>query len=546
MAWKKLSQHENKGFILKLKAEGNGPEDVPALFRNMSLVPPSKPTILKYYNMDAETQAKAESENPYSKKMAFDDVMFISVITKAFEGNPKVTVSAIYDLLVELFVDSGKLARLPGNEQTLRNNIRSMKDKGVIPKEEKERRVYDIVDRPPAGRQVQLDYGELRLNDGSAVFFICLVLTYSHIRWVRFLGHKFNGKDTCQALNSFFLFIGGRVTEVVIDQDACLVTQETFGEVQYTKDFKYYLDEQQLKCRVCRKADPEGKGLVENSVKYTKSNYLSSRMDKSLNDIIEGASGWIHRANMRLDTATCASPDDIFQNEEKPSLLPLLPSAYSSLSVPATRFNAGPEHFGLYRTNKYILPYQQAYKDTWYLAVGERIMFYTDEGMRNLLCEYPLPSPEVKKAVFGNDRGYNRRDKKDERVESVIAELKEKHGCLSLQHFINGVLKENPRYQYQQLNAILGLMEKGNVGNDVLEKVLEECCRGYHYKLTAFQSVLDAVMAGGASQPSADEDGQQRLDFPDMPEVQHREMDDYSEAFLRNASSGNMVYGSAK
>ena len=63
----------------------------------------------------------------------------------------------------------------------------------------------------------------------------------------------------------------------MIDQDKLMVVSENAGDIIYTKDFKYFLQETGLEMYVCRKADPETKGKVENLVGYVKGNHLSVR-----------------------------------------------------------------------------------------------------------------------------------------------------------------------------------------------------------------------------------------------------------------------------
>ena len=41
-------------------------------------------------------------------------------------------MSSVYDVLEELFIESGQFERLPGNEQTLRNYIHHLEESGQI------------------------------------------------------------------------------------------------------------------------------------------------------------------------------------------------------------------------------------------------------------------------------------------------------------------------------------------------------------------------------------------------------------------------------
>lgn len=471
--------------------------------------------------------------------MVFDREPYIEVLRKALEANPQAKVSSLYDLLSEEFGAEG----LPRNEQTLRNNVRGLRERGVLPSAEGAKRVYDIVGLPPAGKQLQLDYGEERLNSGERVHFICLILSHSHLRWVRFQDHRFDGEETCRSLFSFFLTIGGRPEEIVLDQDACLVAGERFGEVRFTESFRYFLQEQGLSARVCRKSDPESKGLVENTVKYVKTNYLGGRMGWSAARIAENAAAWTERANKRIDRGTYLVPQEEFESVEKPHLKPLVPSAYSVVPVaPVVKMHAGPEHSCIFRTNRYILPAEYARKDVWLKILPGKLLFYADEGLSECVCRpFDLPDPSVKHATFGADRHYGHRDKPSPRLAAVLGDFRRRYPCPSLQHFVNGVSKENPRYRVEQFTAILDLVGKSGIDRDGLERVLAACCENSCYKLTSFEMVLRDHL-GPERQGGKDRDGGRlSLGIPEGPRVENRPMSTYAQAFLWKVSSGNAL-----
>lgn len=98
--------------------------------------------------------------------------------------------------------------------------------------------------------QIQLDYGVQALNGGEHVHFLCIRMRRSRLLFVRAQDHRFNAIETC------------RTGELVIDQDSCMVANETLGEITETREFKAFLLEQDLRLWVLHKADPESKGSV--------------------------------------------------------------------------------------------------------------------------------------------------------------------------------------------------------------------------------------------------------------------------------------------
>jgi len=56
-----------------------------------------------------------------------------------------------------------------------------------------------------------------------------------------------------------------------------MVVSENAGEIIFTKQFQSFVQEQELQMWVCRKADPQSKGKVENLIKFVKTSFFSAR-----------------------------------------------------------------------------------------------------------------------------------------------------------------------------------------------------------------------------------------------------------------------------
>jgi len=95
----------------------------------------------------------------------------------------------------------------------------------------------------------------------------------------------------------------------VIDQDRLMVVSENGGDVVFTREFKQLIEEQELELYVCRKADPESKGKVENLVKFVKGSFLSTRDFATVDEGNAGLRGWLERrANGKISQATKQIP----------------------------------------------------------------------------------------------------------------------------------------------------------------------------------------------------------------------------------------------
>ena len=117
--------------IQDLKLQGLTQTQIISHFKNLGIKPPSRPTIAKYYAMDVVPENPSEK---LAKDKAFDEEPFRSAILRILESNEDkdYCMSSVYDVLEELFIESGQFDSLPGNEQTLRNYIHHLEESGQI------------------------------------------------------------------------------------------------------------------------------------------------------------------------------------------------------------------------------------------------------------------------------------------------------------------------------------------------------------------------------------------------------------------------------
>ena len=110
-----------------------------------------------------------------------------------------------------------------------------------------------------------------------------------------------------------------------------MVVSENHGDIILTKQFAYFQEEMGFNMRVCRAADPESKGKVENLVKFVKSNFFSARTFETFEELQERLSSWLERkANGSISQATLQIPALAFENEKK-YLRPMRSSIFKKL-----------------------------------------------------------------------------------------------------------------------------------------------------------------------------------------------------------------------
>ena len=139
--------------IQELKLSGYTPKEAHEELKKRHTKVPTLKTVRKYYNMDG---APDDNHAKVRKQMAFDCEPFRSEVIEIAERNPDAYMSSIYDVLVEKFVEGGDYEELPGNEQTLRNFIRRLKEDGEIAPAGERKRRHDVVDVPPPGEMFPL------------------------------------------------------------------------------------------------------------------------------------------------------------------------------------------------------------------------------------------------------------------------------------------------------------------------------------------------------------------------------------------------------
>ena len=254
-------------------------------------------TTAKYFQMEEE------EFQAYRRDHLFRDKVFAEYegdIVEVYEQNEfaKLNMSSVYDFLEE------KHGQLPWAEKTLRNYVNYLIEIGKVRLDENIR-TYTKVPELPFGKLLQLDFGEFRLRSGLKLLIFAGVLSASRYKYVIFQDHPFKTKEVIDHLLNCYEYFGGLPEELVIDQDRLMVVSENAGDIIYTDDFRYFIEEQDIRMYVCRAADPETKGKVESLIKYVKRNFLSIRDFLSVDEANESVLRWLkRRANGKISQAT--------------------------------------------------------------------------------------------------------------------------------------------------------------------------------------------------------------------------------------------------
>jgi len=267
-------------------------------------------TVKKYLNMSEEDFLAYRREQLYKDKV-YD--MYVKDILEIYEANDyqKINMAAIYDFLEE------QHGVLPGSERSLRNYIYYLQGTEQLVLDDSSR-VYKKVEELPLGQQMQLDFGEFVCRSGLKLYIFAALLSSSRFKFAVLQNTPFKTNDVIRHLLSCFDYFGGIPEEMVIDQDKLMVVSENKGDIIFTKDFKYFIEEMELKMYVCRKADPESKGKIENFIGYIKHNFLEVRDFNNVEDANLSLQEWLlRRANGKISQATKRIPAHDIKNERE-------------------------------------------------------------------------------------------------------------------------------------------------------------------------------------------------------------------------------------
>jgi hypothetical protein len=482
--------------IIDLKMKGYSINEILKYYEDKPGKAPSRPTVRKYYKLDSIPDEPGAN---LVKDKAFDVEPWKSVIMAIIKNNyGKCYGSSVYDVLMERFIETGEYEAMPGSERTLRTYIRYLIQSGQMEVSEPEKRIYEHVFDTPPGKQMLIDFGELRIKAGLNIHFICMLLRYSRVICVFAQDHKYNAQEACRAIYHGFCKLGGRPTELVIDQDSVFIASEYLGEVIETNTFKDFVTEQGLKLWVCNKNDPESKGPVENVVGFVKKNFFSARQINCIDDVWRSLPGWTERKNKRIHQATYRIPAEVFTMIEKPELRALIPSVYDITVSSFIGINVGSQPYIQYKSSRYSVPREFCFKKIYYKAVADKLHIYGPDLKYKCTHDVSPCKGTVKKLS------------EHAKLESanwvaVCERLRKRWNCYDFQHFINGFKKENPRHLFKQLSAVEDFLEHENPDRDLTAAVIAECCRNFRCRFTQFRAEYYLVKArfSGNTVPSA-------------------------------------------
>jgi len=435
----------------------------------------SRDTISKYWDMQPEEYAQAQrTANRMTALAAYEPV-----IVKWLEAYPCITAAQVRDWLLERheFVIA---------DRTVRRFVAILRERYGITRAEEPRRMYEAVEELPKGQQMQLDFGEKAVRPSHSsryikLYFAVFTLSHSRYKWGVFQDRPFLSSDVVRALYGCFEYIGGMPRQLVYDQDSLMVVSENNGDIIHTQAFAAFLAETKLDVRVCRKSDPESKGMIEASVKFVKSNFMENRLYMGLDIWNRSFEDWLDRTgNGQKHGTTKRKPAEAFA-EEQEHLLPLYGVAPTGVVEEMDRAVRA-DNTILYLSNRYSVPLGTygSVKTVYLAAEGDELRIMDQAG--DTLATHKICGEKgrlIKLPGHGRDTKAKVRELLDKTVSLLGEEFRE---------YLTILCEEKPRYIREQLDLVVLACE-----NYSRERVLEAVHYCRTLELHSANDLLDAI-----------------------------------------------------
>ncbi|POQ98843.1 hypothetical protein AU468_11715 [Alkalispirochaeta sphaeroplastigenens] len=446
-------------------------------------------TVQKFWNM-SEQEYQAYCRRASIRRHRFDAYRkeIITLIELNASDGEQIHGSSIYDVLEE------RHGVLPGTERTLRNYVQALKDTGAV-ELKKQKPLRRPQEESKLGDQCQIDFGEYRISRGRKAYIYAAVLAASRARYVAVQDHPFRTVEVIRHTLDAFRYFGGRPRVLVIDQDKLMTVSENSGEIRHTADFEHFIQEQDLAVWLCRKADPQSKGKVENAVKFVKTSFFSARTFDSVQDIHEPLSTWLtRRANGKIHQATGRIPARVLELEERKTLRTIRSSIYDQhVGIPRDTRKANSKGMIAFAGNSFSVPQKYAERTVAVQSGPVRLRIY-DMDSGSELCSHPLPEGKGHNIVSEGHRV--KRGSKPREVYDKLADRVELPGWKA---FLDANLERYQRYWKDQSVHLARIAETASE-LDILDSAISFCesaeCYGAGDLKSAYEHLCESRDTG--------------------------------------------------
>ncbi len=386
LMWSKVNQ---------LKREGH------SISRISRLTGLDRKTVRKYLRM---TEEEFREKNYCVRSYASRLDKYRGFIVERLESYPFLSSGAIHAHLRLNFPDLEKF-----NQKTVYNYVQKIRKEEHIPLEkEGNNRPYCMLEQTAPGEYAQADFGEKWIDAAEGgkkkVYFFVILLSRWRHKYIWFSDKPFTSELATYAHELAFEFFGGVPRNIVYDQDKVLLQDENMGDYILTRRFAGLIKECGFHPIFCRKADPESKGKVENSVKYVKNNFLAGYTYVSADRLQSDCLRWMETtANGLPHAATGLVPSKMFEEEERKRLMP-----YRGVPTPPLQdmptYTLRKDNTVSYKGNYYAVPlgsYKGRGSNVRVLEKDDVVEIYSMETGK-LLMRHPMSHEKGKLVTNGS------------------------------------------------------------------------------------------------------------------------------------------------
>lgn len=409
----------------------------------------NRETVTRYWDMTAdEFELQLYNINREQQLSKYD-----GTIIGWLRQYPTMTAAQVCDWLKEHYKEEFK-------ERTVSRYVKELRKKYNL-KKSSQPRDYEAVEELPMGQQLQVDFGEkwMQSIDGQRVKvrFAAFVLAHSRYKWAFFQTRPFTTSDLVCSCHECFKYIGGMPLVLVFDQDSIVSVSENYGDTIHTFEFEKFRQECNFKIYLCRAADPESKGKIENVVKFIKYNFLENRLFADEEILNNSFLDWLDRTgNAKIHGTTKKIPAAIFKDERE-QLRPLLDIPLNSSG--SIYRNVRKDNTIVYDSNRYSVPLgtYNNQKEVAIEANGGKLTIMTTFG--EFIYEHPISMGRgqlVKSTSHSRDI-FDSVEKAQRAVDELL--------LFKATEFLQTIREEKSRYARDQFKLLQSLHDKYGIDN---------------------------------------------------------------------------------
>ncbi|MGN7479864.1 IS21 family transposase [Solibacillus silvestris] len=408
----------------------------------------SRTTVYEYLEMDLE-EAYEWVNKLKTRKRKLDP--YRADILSWLKEHPDLSASQISDWLEERCHFKGV------GDSTVRTYVKELREEYHIPKT-LSYRSYEAVEELPKGQQMQVDFGEMNVETAEGkttkLYVIAFVLSHSRFKYAVWQEHPFTTRDVIRCHEKAFEFYGGMTEEIVYDQDKLMIVSENGGDILYTEEFQAYRQQRGFRIYLCRAADPESKGKIENVVKFIKGNFAKNRIFHQLETWNEQCLAWLERkGNYQVHNTIKKRPVDVFALE-KPHLRKVSSLlSFESNHVSSITRTVHKDNIIKFRSNRYSVPlgtYKPGGDNTVCLRIVEdRLIIEKNHGEEPLAIH--LLSKGKGQLIKNTNHGRDRTKGIAAYMETVRESFED---GAKVQRFLDEIHHRYPRYIRDQLQIL--------------------------------------------------------------------------------------------